>query len=169
MPYKSSGDGVFVFVGGVAIGVGFSAWLASERKRSRAEKERPRHTHQVAEEVDELLNELVLDGDIQTEAEFHDALVSYFEDESEFEVESKPRTASGEPDIVLDDVVAIEIKVNPRKSECDRCVGQVGAFAQEWLTLIVLFDTPPTRVRALLRSLENAELSHVPVIDFSTE
>lgn len=154
------------FVGGVLAGMGFSAWLASVRKRSRAENEFPEHTRQVAADVDELLSDLELDGCFEREEDFQEELVSYFRQESGYEVESKPRTAHGEPDIVLDDVVALEIKVNPNKGERDRCLGQVSAFAKEWLTLIVLFDTPPTQVQALLRSLERVGLEDIPVIDF---
>jgi hypothetical protein len=158
---------VAVFLGGTLAGLSLAAWLRAERRRSRAEREDPEGTRRVFQELARLLDNLELDGDFEREQDFHDEVVEYLEEESSLEIEVCPRTPHGHPDVLVEDLVAIELKATlTNKVERDRCVGQVSALAKEWLTAVVNFDTPLSHVRALRDALDGAGLEGVPIIDF---
>jgi len=86
---------------------------------------------------------------------------------ADFEIEMRPRTPEGKPDILIHDRLAIEVKVNLSKAERDRLIGQTAAYSREWVTWIVLIDTPESRVGALERLLASKDLQHILVFAFS--
>ncbi len=151
-------------IGGVYAGFTFAQWLEAERGKSRAEAEDPERTHELAEEVDELLNEIELESK-SSEIEYQHALADFLREHLGCEVEENPRTPCGEPDILIDSLLALEIKRDIRKTECDRCAGQVAGFAREWMTFVVVFDTPASRVRQLADTFDHASLD-LPIVDF---
>lgn len=154
------------FFGGAGIALTLSAWLHTERRRSRAEREDPHGTIALATEVNELLEEVILKVDEKSEAAFHEALGRFLEEELASDVEWEPLTPQGRPDLLIDDRVALELKYDPKKTEIDRCVGQLHGFAEEWLTFLVVFATPPSRARYLRDRLDRAGLEHVPLVEF---
>jgi len=159
-------DSAAWFFGGAGMVLTLSAWLRSERRKSRAEKDDPIGTIALAEEVHGLLDDVVLSPDGESEATYHVALGSFLEGELDAPVEWEPSTLAGRPDLLIGDRVALELKFNPSKAEIDRCIGQVHGFAEEWMTILVLFGTPVSRVRRVRESLDRAGLQHVPIVDF---
>ena len=89
------------------------------------------------------------------------------DDEDDFDIEMRPSTHEGVPDILIHDQLAIEVKVNLSKAERDRLIGQTAAYSREWVTWIVLIDTPASRVGALERLLAAKGLEHILVWAFS--
>lgn len=154
------------FFGGAGLALTLSAWLRTERRKSRAERHDPNGTVALAMEVNELLEEVILTVDEESEAAFHQALGTFLEEEMASEVEWEPLTPQGRPDLLIDDRVALELKYDPHKAEIDRCVGQLHGFAEEWLTILIVFATPPSRARYLRDSLDRAGLGHVPLVEF---
>jgi hypothetical protein len=69
--------------------------------------------------------------------------------------------------LLIDDCLALELKVNPDKAEGDRCVGQCGACSREWATWIILIDAPSHVVRDLEELLAAKGLDYIDVISFS--
>ena len=69
-----------------------------------------------------------------------DDLADWLKENTEWEIEVRPDTPEGQPDILVGDLLAIELKVNPSKTERDRCVGQSAGYSREWVTWIVLID-----------------------------
>jgi hypothetical protein len=135
------------------LGLGFlvGAWWVNNRteegKRSRAEREDPEGVGEVCEEIARLLDRWEPPDDCEDEDDLRDALASYLEDNSECDIEVSPGTSDGKPDILIDDLLALELKVDPSKTERDRCVGQCMGYAREWVTWIVLIDGPVRKLR----------------------
>lgn len=165
---EGSGTTLRWFFGGALAGIGFAAWARAERKKSRAERQFPSETIELAEDVMDTLSDLTYKGVRGSEAIYQEALADLLEEELSCPIEENPRTPFGEPDILLDGLVALELKCSPRKSETDRCVGQVASFAKEWLTIVVLIDTSPSRVQAVRDALDAAELDDVAIVALET-
>ena len=154
------------FFGGAAVALTLSSWLDTERLKSRSEREDSTGTRALALIIDDLLDDVLLEVDEESESGYHNALGSFLEEELEEEVEWEPSTPFGRPDLLIDDRVALELKFCPRKTEIDRCIGQIHGFTDEWLTILVLFGTPPSRAHRIREALDGAGLEHVPVVEF---
>jgi hypothetical protein len=89
------------------------------------------------------------------------------EDEDEDLVVCRPSTPYGTPDIVIDDRLVLELKVNPNKSERDRLIGQCCGYSKEWVTWAVVIDMPKEAVRALEALLKAKSLHYIEVIPFN--
>jgi hypothetical protein len=83
------------------------------------------------------------------------------------EIDLRPDTCQGVPDILIDDRLVLEVKVNPNKAERDRLLGQCAGYSREWVTWVVLIDTPSYRVRELEELLAAKGLEHILVFAFS--
>ena len=94
------------------------------------------------------------------------ALAAYLDDNTEWEIETWPRTQHGTPDILVGDLLALELKIDPNKAERDRCVGQCAGYSRQWMTWIVLFDANASRVGAIQDLLTDKELDHIAVWSF---
>jgi len=86
-----------------------------EAKKSRAERDNPEEVWEFARRSIRARN--VGAGDYETEDDFVSDLASYLNDETGFEIEEHPDTREGQPDVLVKDCLAIEVKINPRKSE----------------------------------------------------
>jgi hypothetical protein len=64
-------------------------------------------------------------------------------------------------------LLAIEVKRDLSKAERDRLIGQTAGYSREWVTWIVLVDTPASRVGAVEKLLADKGLSHILVFAFS--
>lgn len=102
------------------------------------------------------------DGDSEGDDEFEGA-----DDEGEDLVVCRPSTPYGTPDILIDDRLALELKINPNKSERDRLVGQCCGYSREWVTWAIVIDMPPDRVRELEELLDAKSLHYIEVIAFA--
>jgi hypothetical protein len=60
-----------------------------------------------------------------------------------------------------------EVKCDLLKAERDRLIGQTAGYSREWVTWIVLVDTPPSRVGAVEKLLADKGLGHILVFAFS--
>jgi len=123
---------------------------------------------EVIDEVWRLLETLEITGEIDSEREFHEILLEYFDTHSEYEVESEPNTGFGRPDILIGGVVALELKVKPNRNERNRLVGQVLDYSRQWFTIIVLWDTPQSKQQELQNLLADKGFGDLPIFAFRT-
>lgn len=154
-------------IAGIA-GAFLGAWWTNEKfsrkTKSRAELEDPEFLEEVRSKITNLLDDF--EGDIESEDQFRDALASFLESKAEFEIEVAPDTPHGKPDILVEDALALEIKLDPSKAEFDRLIGQCARYSREWDTWILLVDSPDSKVGDFERLLFDKGLSYLPVIVF---
>ncbi len=152
-------------------GLVFATWAArqqlEESKKSRAELDDPELAEEAFTEISELLDAWEPDVDCETEADFTIDLVNYLDENSDWEIETYPSTPEGKPDILIGDLIALELKIRPNKSERNRCVGQCAGYSRSWITWVVLVDSPPSKVGRLRELLADKGLEHILVFDFS--
>ena len=143
-------------------------------KRSRAEKEDPEGAEWICDLIGELLKDWT-PRSYDTEDEYAEALFRYLkraveleldEDEREVEIELRPDTDEGRPDLLIDDLLALELKINPNGSERDRCIGQCSRYSREWVTWIILIGTPSHVVRKMEEVLASKELHYIDIVQF---
>src|ERR1051326_6386856 len=106
---------------GVFGGLAYADHKATQAKLSRVEKDDPNGCAEVSEDVATVLEEWECPIDC-TEEELTKVLADYLDEETEWEIETWPRTQHGTPDILIGDLLALELKVDPNKAERDRCV-----------------------------------------------
>lgn len=138
-----------------------------EAKRGRAERENPEGVEEVCNEIGEILDAWEPSDDCEDEDDFRDDLAEYLEAHTECEVEVTPGTLEGKPDILIDDLLALELKHDPSKAELDRCVGQCMSYSREWVTWIILIDSPPSKVGRLEQLLADKGLERILVWRFA--
>lgn len=107
-------------VGGVALGALLLKSHYDEAKKSRAEKDDPEEVECICNLIGDLLEDWTPRG-YDTEDECSEALSRYLnravpealdEDDPEVEFELWPDTSEGKPDLLIDDCLALELKVN---------------------------------------------------------
>jgi hypothetical protein len=159
--------------GGLLIGAWWVKNQADEAKKSQAEHDDPSGVARLCEELGPVLDEWEPES-CNCEDDYTDDLYRYLceeyiddTDSSGDEIELRPTTREGVPDILIDDRLAIEVKVDPGKTERDRLVGQCAGYSREWVTWIVLLDTPANKVGALEQLLADKGLGHILVFSFS--
>jgi hypothetical protein len=171
MPYykgvKSDFDLSHLLVGlaGVALGASVANGQIEETKKSRAERDNPDDVLDVCKKVVSALEEWEPD-EYETEDDFVSDLATYLNEETGFEIEEHPDTREGQPDILVEDCLAIEVKISLRKSERDRCVGQCAAYSREWVTWIVVIDAAASVTGDLENLLADKRLEHIRVFPF---
>jgi hypothetical protein len=154
--------------GGLLTGAWWVKNQNDEAKKSRAEKDDAEEVEAVCEAIGPILDDWepkdydAEDGFVE---DLHDYLVT--ETDGEFGIEMFPSTREGRPDILIDDILAIEVKVALAKIERDRLIGQTAAYSREWVTWIVLIDTPDSQVGSLEKLLADKGLDHILVFGFS--
>jgi hypothetical protein len=152
--------------GGLFTGAWWVKNQHDEAKKSRAERDDPNGVEEVCTVVAPILDDWEPDH-FETEDEYADDLFEYLAEETDFGIEMFPSTREGKPDILIDDLLAIEIKVALTKAERDRLIGQTAAYSREWVTWIVLIDTPNSRIGSLEKLLADKGLQHILVFAFS--
>jgi hypothetical protein len=145
-----------------------------DAKKSRAEKDDP----EGIEGLCNLIGDLIDDWEprnYSTEGEHTEALYRYLnrelpdaldEDDPDVTVEIRTSTLYGIPDILINDSLVLELKVNPEKGERDRLIGQCCGYSREWVTWAILIGTPQHRVRELEELLEAKSLHYIEVIPY---
>jgi hypothetical protein len=155
--------------GGLLAGAWWVKNQHDEAKKSRAERDDPEAVEEVCDAIAPILDEWEPEM-YDTEDEYVEDLFDYLcEDTEDFGIEMFPSTREGNPDILIDDILAIEVKCNLSKAERDRLIGQTAAYSREWVTWIVLIDTPDSRVGAVEKLLADKGLAHILVFAFSSE
>jgi hypothetical protein len=74
------------------------------------------------------------------------------------------KTTRGLPDILIDDRLVLELKVEPKKTERDRLIGQCCDYSVEWVTWVI--DMPEDKVEAIRDLLDKKSLHYIDVIPF---
>ena len=151
--------------GGALAGAWWVRNQNEEAQKSRAERDSPELVEDVCKEVGEALDEWEPD-EYETEEDFVSDLAEYLNNETGFEVEEYPPTREGRPDILVEGVLALELKLRASKGERDRCVGQCAAYSRSWVTWIVLIDSPSSAYEDLQRLLEDKGLERILIWDF---
>ena len=71
------------------------------------------------------------------------------EDEPSVTLELQTSTSFGIPDILINDRLVLELKVDPSKAERDPLIGQCCGYSREWITWAIVIDIPEARVQDL--------------------
>ncbi len=153
-------------LGGIAIGKWLARSTLVESKKSRAERDYPDEAKEAYEEIGDLLDQWKPSQECKTEDDFTHDLADYLTENSDLDVEVYPDTEVGKPDILIDDLIALELKVSPKKSEQDRCIGQCADYSRLWITWMVIIDASGNTVGRLERVLKDRSLDHIQVWDF---
>lgn len=159
--------------GGLLAGAWWVKNQADEAKKSLAEQDDPDGVATVCEEVAPVLDEWKPKQydceDEYADDLFHYLCSEYVDDPESFveDIDLRPETPRGVPDILIGDLLALELKLNPNKAERDRLIGQCAGYSREWVTWVVLIDTPRHRVRELEELLSVKGLEHILVFAFS--
>jgi hypothetical protein len=161
-------DHLFIAAGAFLTGAWWVKNQTDEAKKSRAEREDPDHVEEICSAVGPILDAWEPQG-CSNEGEFVEALFDYLDSEiaDDWEIEMCPGTPEGKPDLLIDDCLALEVKISPGKSECDRVVGQAAGYSRRWVTWIVLIDTSASRVGTLESLLKDKGLDRILIFDFS--
>src|SRR5580658_1260675 len=138
-----------VLLGGIA-GAALIQNHHDDAKKSQAEKD----DHDGVKELCELVGD-VLEGwkphGYDREDDYSEDLFDYLvaELDDDIEIELRTYTSRGIPDILIDDRLVLELKVDPNKSERDRLIGQCCDYSREWVTWAIVIDMPKHKVREL--------------------
>ncbi len=159
-------DHLFLAVGGLLTGAWWVKNQNDQAKKSRAEKDDPDGVEEVCSEIAPILDDWEPDG-CETEDDYVQNLFDYLDEETDFEIEMFPNTREGKPDILINDLLALEVKVNLSKNERNRLIGQTAGYSREWVTWIVLIDTPASRIGSLEKLLADKGLQYILVFTFS--
>lgn len=159
--------------GGLLIGAWWVKDQGNRAKKSQAELDDPNGTAAVCEELAPILDDWEA-AEFDSEDDYVDDLYRYLCQEyiddphsHAEDIDLRPVTLQGVPDILIADLLALEVKLNPNKAERDRLVGQCAGYSREWVTWIVLIGTPSHRVRELEDLLAAKGLDHILVFAFS--
>lgn len=154
-------------VGGLIAG----SWLArneiEESKKSRAELDYPEAAEEAYDEIGELLDDWEPDEDCETEKDFTEDLAAYLYENTNLEIEICPDTPEGKPDILIGDLIALELKINPSKNERNRYIGQCAGYSRLWITWMVIIDAPQSKIGRLEELLVDKGLEQILVWNFS--
>lgn len=168
---QSNHNPILPILAGAAIGaLAVDFWqdhIEGESRKSQAEVDEPETVAEILEETHSLLDRIWLPENLRNENQYRDFLSKLLERSLRYSIEIEPFSFGMKPDILIDGLVAIELKLSPSKSEIDRLVGQVTGYARQWTTVIFLIDTPQSTVRRLEGLLRDARLDHVDIVEFS--
>lgn len=149
----------------------FATWAArnklADSKKSRTELDYPEAAEKAFTEISALLDAWEPNEDCETEDDFTRDLAEYLDDNSDWEIEIYPNTPEGNPDILIEDLTALEVKIRPNKNERNRCIVQCAHYSRQWITWMVIVDSPPSKVGRLREVLNDKGLEHILVFDFS--
>jgi len=148
-----------------------------EKRKSNAEKDDPDGVEWICDLVWDLLDawEPI---DYEREDEYTEDLTQFLrrelssergDDGRRISVIIRTKTVCGIPDILIDDRLVLELKVDPRETEKDRLVGQCCKYSQEWVTWAIVIDMPDDKVEKLVALLEAKSLNYIEVIPFELD
>lgn len=161
---------ILPILAGAAIGVlAADIWqnhVDAEYRKSRAEIEDPDAVEDVFEALEKVENRIRLDTSMTDENRYRRAMALQLRFMTKLDIEEEPYQYGMKPDILLDGLVAIELKLNPCKTELDRLIGQLAGYAREWATIICLINTPKSTVRRLRELLEDSGLDHLEIWEY---
>ena len=100
-------------VGGVVLGIQVTP------RPDLSEREDPEEVEGVCEKISEVLDRWKPSDDCEDEDDFRDDLDEYLEANTECEIEITPGTTEGKADILIDDLLALELKHDPTRDHGD--------------------------------------------------
>ena len=161
-------------VGGGALGALLLKSHYDDSRKSRAEKHDPEGVEWICNLIGDILDDWA-PRDYASEDEYTEALFRHLtrrledeleDDDPDVELALWPSTAHGVPDILIDDQLVLELKINPNKAERDRLTGQCSGYSREWVTWAIVIDMPSHRVRELEDLLKAKNLHYIEVVPF---
>ena len=165
---KKNNEGLgllLAIVGGYAIGSSAERARSETERKSRAELEDPELVAAVIETVSIALEDVTYEAR-DCEDEYRDEMADDLAHITGLEVEIAPATGFGLPDILVEGVLAIEVKRGLDKASRDRTIGQCADYSRRWVTWIVVFESTPSQVQRLQDVLCDKGLDHIEVIPF---
>ncbi len=148
---------VAMALGGIA-GAAIIQGHQDQKRKSQAEKDDPEGVEWICDLVWDLLDDWE-PPDYEREDDYTDDLVQFLrdvlggergDDGRRISVIKRTKTFRGIPDILIDNRLVLELKVNPREADKDRLVGQCCKYSQEWVTWAIVIDMPDGRVDELV-------------------
>ena len=175
-PKDARNVAVALALGGIA-GAAIIQGHHDEKRKSQAERDDPSGVEWICDLVWNLLDDWE-PPDYEREDDYTDDLVQFLrhelrgergDDGRRISVIKRTRTFCGIPDILVDDRLVLELKVDPRETEKDRLVGQCCKYSQEWVTWAIVIDMPEDRLDKLVALLEAKSLNYIEVISFDLD
>jgi len=175
-PKDARNVAVALALGGLA-GAAIIQGHHDEKRKSQAERDDPRGVESICDLVWDLLDDWE-PPDYEREDDYTDDLVQFLrhelrgergDDGRRISVIKRTKTFCGIPDILVDDRLVLELKVDPRETEKDRLVGQCCKYSQEWVTWAIVIDMPEERLEKLVALLEAKSLNYIEVISFDLD
>jgi hypothetical protein len=161
---------LFPWVGGAVLGALLLENHYDEKRKSNAEKEDPDGCRELCELVTEILDRWEPE-DFDYEDDYTEDLYDFLDEElpEDISIRMRKKTTRGLPDILIDDRLVLELKVEPKKTERDRLIGQCCDYSVEWVTWAIVIDMPEAKVAALRDLLNKKSLNYIDVIPFNLE
>jgi hypothetical protein len=158
------------WLGGAAFGALMLQSHIDEKKKSRAEKEDPEGCKDLCNTVSEILDRWE-PPDYDYEDEYTEDLYEFLDEELEdgIPIQMRKKTTRGLPDIVINDRLVLELKVEPKKTERDRLIGQCCDYSVEWVTWAIVIDMPEEKVAELRGLLEAKSLGYIDIVEFNLD
>jgi hypothetical protein len=158
------------WLGGAALGAVFLERHYDEKRKSNAEKEDPDGCRELCRTVSEILDRWEPPF-FKYEDDYTEDLFEFLDEELEddVEVEMRRKTSRGLRDILIDDRLVLELKVEPKKTERDRLIGQCCDYSVEWVTWAIVIDMTEDKVEALRELLDRKSLHYIDVIPFDAD
>jgi hypothetical protein len=175
-PKDARNVAVALALGGIA-GAAIIQGHHDEKRKSQAERDDPSGVEWICDLVWNLLDDWE-PPDYEREDDYTDDLVQFLrhelrgergDDGRRISVIKRTKTFCGIPDILVDDRLVLELKVDPRETEKDRLVGQCCKYSQEWVTWAIVIDMPEERLDKLVALLEAKSLNYIEVISFDLD
>jgi hypothetical protein len=175
-PKDARNVAVALALGGIA-GAAIIQGHHDEKRKSQAERDDPSGVKWICDLVWDLLDDWE-PPDYEREDDYTDDLVQFLrhelrgergDDGRRISVIKRTKTFCGIPDILVDDRLVLELKVDPRETEKDRLVGQCCKYSQEWVTWAIVIDMPEERLDKLVALLEAKSLNYIEVISFDLD
>lgn len=147
----------------------------NEDAKSQAEKDDSAGCEWLCDLIWVLLEDWEAEG-CDDEDDYTDNLVDYLRDElrdirapdddRRIRLEKRVRTEFGNPDIIIDDRLVLEIKLGPHEGEKDRLIGQCCKYSVEWVTWAVVIGMSRKKAQQLVKLLQKKSLHYIEVIEF---
>jgi hypothetical protein len=175
-PKEARNVAVALALGGIA-GAAVVQSHHDEKRKSQAEKDDPDGVEWICDLVWDLLEDWE-PPDYEREDEYTEDLAQFLrqelrrergDDDRRISVIRRTKTLHGVPDILIDDRLVLELKVDPRETEKDRLIGQCCKYSEAWVTWAIVIGMPAEKVEKLVALLDAKSLNYIEVIPFELD
>lgn len=165
-PKELDSSHLILAIGGAMAGAWWIKNEIAEGKKSRAEKDYPEEVAEICEEIGELLDDWT-PINCKSENDYTQDLFDYLEANCDWEIEIYPNTSEGIPDILIENLLALELKVNPNKAERDRLITQCLGYSRQWVTWAVIIDASASKTGKIENLLADKGLEYILVLPYT--